>query len=446
MDSGVRGNGAPQAEQRVVLCGRLIDDLDAPAREGAALVIAGDRIHEIVPVTDVTGTLAQRVVDLSDYTVMPGLVDAHTHIESMAETDAAVLEKSIARRTLEAADNVRRALHSGVTSLRVLGTHNFIDVAVRDAVNEGLAEGPRMQAAGFLISMTGGHGMELERHSSDLPISTGTIFGGVADGEVEMRRLVRYEIRQGVDVVKLAVTGGVLSQSGAVGAQQLDYNEIRAAVEEAAKVQLRVAAHAHGTAGIKAAILAGVSSIEHGSYLDDECIALMLERDVYYTPTLYNLETDLFQKERRFRLQPFVVDKTRALIASLQDSFRRALAAGVPIAAGSDSTYIAGRFTLAIELEAMVRDGMPPTQALRAGTSVAAAAIGWQDRVGAVRPGYYADVIALTGDPRADISVLQDVRCVVKGGEVVRSSSVARGLKIADRGIEPPHTARTGAG
>jgi imidazolonepropionase-like amidohydrolase len=408
---------------KTIVCGRLLDGTGSEGRSGQAIVIDGDVVKRVVPASSLGDTSKQQVVDLSAYTVLPGLVDTHVHIESDAETDFAIFDRSIAKRALEAANNVRRALDQGVTTMRVLGTHNFIDVAMRDAVNEGLVDGPRLQAAGYLISMTGGHGMELECHSCDLPVPTSQIFGGVADGDVEMRKLVRYSIRQGVDCIKVSATGGALSQGSTVGAQQFNEEEMRAAVEEATKAGLRVAAHGHGTAGIKAALRAGVSSIEHGSFLDDEAISIMLERGISMCPTLYNLNVDLFRSAGRLRLRPFVRFRTTQVVDSLNKSFRKALAAGIKIVAGSDSTYIAGRFGLATELEWFVKLGMSPGHALRTATSDAAAAIGWEGRVGVIAPGAFADVIAVSGDPTSDIAALHDVRFVMKGGQVIRSGA-----------------------
>jgi imidazolonepropionase-like amidohydrolase len=255
-----------------------------------------------------------------------------------------------------------------------------------------------------------------------------------------MRKLVRYSIRQGVDCIKVSATGGALSQGGTVGAQQFSEEEMRAAVEEATKAGLRVAAHGHGTAGIKAALQAGVSSIEHGSFLDEEAISMMLERGVYLCPTLYNLNVDLFRSAGRLRLRPFVRFRTTQLVESLNNSFRNALAAGVKIVAGSDSTYIAGRFGIVTELEWFVKLGMSAGHALRSATTDAAAAIGWEGRVGVIAPGAFADIIAVPGDPTSDIAALHDVRFVMKGGQVFRGSArdpedlvEARSLADAER-------------
>lgn len=403
-----------------IVCGRLFDGMNSAIKTNQAIFIEDGVIKNIAPASTLDENSRRAALDLAQYTVLPGLVDTHVHIETDAETDFAVFDRSISKRTLEAANNVRRALLSGVTTMRVLGTHNFIDVAVRDSIEQGLIEGPRLQAAGYLISMTGGHGMELECHSCDLPVPMAEIFGGVADGDVEMRKLVRYSIRQGVDCIKLSATGGTLSQGATVGAQQFNEDEMRAAVEEATKAGLKVAVHAHGNAGIKAALRAGVSSIEHGSYLDDEAITSMSEQGIPLCPTLYNLNVDLFRSAARLRLRPHVKFRTASLVESLNKSFKSALAAGVRIVAGSDSTYIKGRFGVVTELEWFVKLGMATNAALLSVTSHAAEAIGWKGRVGSIQAGAFADIIAVPGDPSHDLSALHDIRFVMKGGKIIK--------------------------
>lgn len=407
---------------QIIKCGALLEGPELTFKEGHAILIEKEKIKDIVSLQHINSSTVPDIpiIDLSKYTILPGLVDTHVHIETHAETDHAIFEDSIAKRTLGAAANVKRALYSGVTSMRVMGTHNFIDVAMRDAVSEGLIEGPRLQAAGYLISMTGGHGMELECHSCDLPILTSKIFGGVADGDVEMRKLVRYSLRQGVDLIKVSATGGTLSQGANVGAQQLNQDEIEAAVEEANKAGIPVAAHAHGNAGIKAALRAGVASIEHGSYLDDEAIELMLGRGVYMCPTLYNLNVDLFRSAKRLMLKPHVEYRTESLRRALNKSFKVAVAAGVKIIVGSDSTYIPGRFGIVTEMEWFVKLGMSHTDTLLAATAYAAEAMGLKGKVGSLQPGAYADLIAVTGNPKENISLLHDTRYVMKGGVTVR--------------------------
>ena len=319
----------------------------------------------------------------------------------------AVFSVSAAHRTLDA----------GFTTVRNVGAGGFGDVALRDAINAGEVPGPRLIVSGPSLGITGGH-----CDSNLLPPEHEYRADGVADGPWEVRRQVRENLKFGATVIKFCATGGVLSRRTSLGAQQYTLDEMRALVNEAHTLGVKVAAHAHGTAGIKAAIRAGVDSIEHASLLDDEAITLALAGGTMFVMDVY-VSDFILESGEALGILPESLDKERQVGHVQRESFRRAHAAGVPMVFGSDAgVYPHG--DNAKQFAYMVEHGMTPTEAIQAATVTAAELLGWSDDVGVVAPGRYADLIAVEGDPLSDIRLLEDVVFVMKGGAVHKSGAV----------------------
>ncbi|HSS50481.1 MAG TPA: amidohydrolase family protein [Thermoanaerobaculia bacterium] len=399
-----------------VRSGRLIDGTDAAPIRNAVILIEGDRI------TAVGAGLAipagYEVVDLSRSTVLPGLIDCHTHITSQSGNyyedlfrrspiDEAVTAHVYARRTLEA----------GFTTVRNVGAREFIDVALRDAINRGDVVGPRMQVATMAVGSTGGHN-DLTGFSPYLRFEG---LSGIADGVDEIRKLIRKEVKGGADLIKVMATAGVLSEEGSVGAPQYSQEEMNAVVEEATMWGKKVAAHAHGAEGIKRAARAGVASIEHGGMIDEEGVRLLKERGIYLVPDIYTDEYILLEADH-LGLPQKMIEKEKELRKNQLVNWRRAIDAGVKLAFGTDAgVYPHGQN--ARQFHSLLALGLTPRQVIRMATANAADLLGWSDRVGSVAPGRYADLIAVDGDPLADVTELERVRFVMKGGVVVKEAA-----------------------
>jgi imidazolonepropionase-like amidohydrolase len=316
-----------------------------------------------------------------------------------------IMSESDATTALRAAVHAKKTLESGVTTVRDMGGKNYIDLALRDAIAGGMIPGPRMLASGRPVVMTGGHGWPMARE---------------ADGPDEVRKAVREQLKAGADVIKLMATGGVMTPGVEPGSPQLTLEELKAGVEEAGKAGRRTASHAQGTTGIKNAVLAGITSIEHGIFLTDEVIELMLERGTYLVPTLV-APYWIVKKGRAAGIPDYAVKKSEDVIEAHLASFRKALAAGVKIAFGTDAgTPFNEHGANTFELELMVENGMSPMQALEAGTRVSAELLGIADKVGTLEPGKLADVVVVAGNPLDDIKAVREVRLVIKEGRIVK--------------------------
>lgn len=408
----------PGAPTRLILRdARLIDGLGAPAREGVDVLIEGGRVAELGE--DLVATPPAREIDLGGRTLLPGFIDAHVHLgfspsESYAEGVVEEVSKSEADRALEGARNARRTLEAGFTTVRNVGG-TLAERALRDAIAGGLVPGPRMLVANHAIGITGGHCDGTNAMLPEVFADRQDFRVGVADGPEDVRRAVRWQIKHGADVIKICATGGVMSQGDAVGAPQMTLAEIEAAVQEARRADRKVAAHAHGNAGIRDAITGGVQSIEHGSILDRDTVALMKARGTFLVPTLYVAQA-VEEKAAAGKLSPESAAKAKEIAPKMRESFRLALDGGVRIALGSDAGVFAhgdnGK-----EFASMVAHGMAPMDAIVAGTSSAAELLGLTD-VGRIERGAWADLVAVEGDPLADITALERPAMVVKGGVV----------------------------
>lgn len=409
--------GGSTAEPVVVHAGRILDVESGEVRQNVLITVEGGVIREIRSAEGLPPL--REWIDLSRYTVLPGLIDTHTHLcdNTYMGEDFDHWELSAASFGIAGVVNARKTLHAGFTTVRNVSEPYFAGVALRDAIAAAWVEGPRMYVSGPMLSMTGGHGdwgtWMAPEHKVETPAEV------VADGVDAVRKAVREHIRHGVDLIKLSATGGFSSSGTIPGAATYTVEEMRAAVEEAAKRGLKVAAHAHGEAGIRNALAAGVHSIEHAALMEEGSLQEMQAKGVFLVMDLLAAHYDLVETRQDFAdkdLPSTGTDFYREYAAR----FTRAYRAGVPMAFGTDSgVYPHGRN--AEQLALMVEAGMTPLDAIRSATLWAAELIGIEGKAGNLRPGMWADLIAVKGDPLSDISTLTDVHFVMKGGQVVAS-------------------------
>lgn len=411
----------------VIHCGDLLAIPGEPPRGASTLVVHGGVIKRVLAGHVPIGQAAPQdvpvvFVDLSEMFVLPGLIDCHTHItfEYTRDVHLRRLQESDADAALAGAVHAERTLMAGFTTIRNVGSMGDAAFALRDAIARGALPGPRILCAGRAITPTGGHGDRTNGYRDDLFDMPGAT-EGVADGEANIRQAVRAQVKRGADLIKTTATGGVLSNIGAGVEQQLFDDELRAIVETARLLNKRVAAHAHGTRGINAALRAGVDSIEHGTYLDDESIRLFVETGAFLVPTVHAGKF-VERKAGEDGYFPLPVRlKAMAVGPQIQDSLRRAHAGGVRIAFGTD-VGVGAHGTNAEEFLYMVEAGMSPESCIVAATVNAAELCGLGDTIGTLEVDKQADLIAVGGNPLDDIGFLLDVDVVIKGGRVCKSA------------------------
>ena len=406
---------AQAAKRTIIRAGRVLNVRTGELRSNQAIVIEDDKISQIAPSGEVKAAAGDATIDLPDATVLPGLIDMHTHLTfELSSLSYEGLKISTAREALHGARNARRTLEAGFTTVRNLGAKDYADIALRDAINDSDVIGPRIVASGPAMGITGGHCDE-----NLLPPAFHFQGGGVADGMEAVQHKVREIIKYGADVIKICATGGVLSKGDDPNASQYTLEEMKAIVADAHRLGRRVAAHAHGAEGVRWASEAGVDSIEHGHLMDDAAIATLKKNGTYLVPTLF-LGEYMEKNLDRSDVPEYSKQKMRDVIAAMRKNTGKAFAAGVKVAFGTDAAVYphglnAGEFHVYVQL------GMTPLAAIQTATVNASDLLGPKFAVGSLEPGKFADVIAVDGDPTKDVTILEHVKFVMKGGAVYKN-------------------------
>jgi imidazolonepropionase-like amidohydrolase len=403
------------ATRTLVRTGHLLDVKTGAEPAAQTIIVTGDRITAIAPTASTPAQSTDKVIDLSNYTVMPGLIDVHTHLTNANNFDPYFeLSMTPAKEAIIGVENAKVTLEAGFTTVRNVGANDFTDVALRDEINAGHIPGPHMQVSGPALGITGGHMDE-----NLLPYEFHVHGEGVADGIPAVQHMVRENIKYGADLIKIGATGGVLSKGDDPQASQYTLEEMQAIVADAHRLGRKVAAHAHGAQGILWATEAGVDSIEHGSYMNEEDIAAMKKHGTYFVPTAYLVDW----MQENGHLSPFYAQKMKDVSAVEKQNAIKAIKAGVKVALGTDAAVYPHGLN-AHELDVYVNQfGMSPLAALQTGTINAADLMGWTDRVGTLEPGKWADLIATEGDPLKDVKTLQHVAFVMKSGVVYKDET-----------------------
>ena len=400
---------------------RLIDGTGAAPIKNAVVIVTDNKITAVGDTNSVRIPSGAKVIDLGDVTLLPGFIDAHTHLVGRVlgdpDGDMAAVRDYDSFAAILSVRHARDTLMAGFTSVRNVGASGrFDDMALRKAINEGWTPGPRMETAGHAIGITGGH---CDENGFRPGVAEQSPIDGVADGPEQIRLAVRLQIKYGADVIKTCATGGVLSEGDAVGATQYSFEELKALVDEANKLERKVAAHAHGTEGIKLAVRAGVSSIEHGSFLDEEGARMMAERGTFLVPTLSASEA-VEKAAKSGVLKGLRAEKALAAAAAMRHGIKIAVANKVQIALGTDAGVVphgsnAREFFLMCDW-----GGLTPMESIMAGTMGGAKLLGWDKNLGSLTPGKWADIVAVSGDPLKDIHNMEKVVFVMKNGMVYR--------------------------
>ena len=408
-----------QTKITVIKAGKLLDTENGKVLENQMILIENDTIKQVASKINIPADAI--VIDLSKAFVLPGLIDCHTHITGQPSGDyyGDIFRKTPVDYAITAHIYAKRTLEAGFTTCRDVGAPGFVDVALRNAINSGDVEGPRLLVATLFIGSTGSHG-DLNGFSPYLDWRFPKEMSGVANGVDELRKQVRYNVKYGADVIKFGASAGVLTEEESVGAPQFTQEEMNAIVDEAKMWGRKACAHAHGAEAIKMAVKAGVASIEHGSLIDDEGIQLMKQHGTYLVADIYN-DDYILSEYAKLGFPEKIINKEKMVGKLQRENFAKAVKAGVKVAFGTDAGVYPHGWN-GKQFYYMVKYGLTPVQAIQAATINAADLLGWKDKVGSITAGKYADIVAVQNSPLDDIKVLENVSFVMKGGVVYKNT------------------------